>query len=178
MRLIRTTVPTIAVTASLAALVSGVVVSSVVARDHHKSSPPAASAPDPTSIEFAQATANQLNAMTLTNGIEHTKLCPNAATSMDACFTGALGKPATDPSAAIASAQGILTSLDVTVIRAIGCTTLTGGPWGSGYLCSDSGTWHSAPLSVSVFVSNVAKSQRPDGAPGLDAMLTVIPTKA
>jgi hypothetical protein len=174
MRLIRTTVPTIAVTASVAALVSGVVVSTVEARHHkpHKS----VAAPDQTSVEMAQATADQLNAMTLKNGIEHTKLCPTVATSRDACFTGPLDKPATDTTVAIAVTREMLASLDVAVTRPIGCTPVPGGPWGTGYGCTVGATWHSAPVGVTVFVSDQAKAERPEGAPGLDAMLTVVPT--
>ena len=169
--------PTLAVLAAAAALASGVVLSTVEAR-HHKSSSHRGTAgtatPDQTVLMQQAGTADTIKAMKLGPGLQHSTVCPRAASSVDACFTGTLSKPATDPGAATSVASQMLGSLDVALGPAFGCDAVSGGPWGSGYDCTATGTWHSAPVNAFVFVSSEARTHA--GAPRLDAMLTVLPT--
>ena len=167
--------PTLAVLAAVAALATGVVLSTVEARHHKSSSHHGTATPDQNVVMQQVATANTIKAMKLGKGLQHTTVCPRAATSVDACFTGALSKPATDPSTATSVAGEMLSSLEVGLGPAFGCDAVSGGPWGSGYDCAATGTWHSAPVNAFVFVSSEARARA--GAPRLAAMLTVLPAR-
>ena len=171
MRLIRTTLPTIAVLASVGALVSGVVISTVEARHHHKSTTQSVAA-NPYADQLAARMAAALNVMPLPQGVTHSPtVCMSPPTRFDACFTGTLGAPAADVSAATTDAQQFLSSLGVTFDHPVGCSPQTGGPWGSGFGCITTGSWHTAPIAMAVFVSN--ETHRAKGTPSLAAMLSV-----
>src|SRR4051812_36682503 len=83
------TLPTISVLLALVALIAGVVVSAVDARHHRHSTRPVARAV-PMTAARAQAVAHALRGSQLPPGIQHTTVCPQAPTELDACFAGLL----------------------------------------------------------------------------------------
>lgn len=173
MRLIRTTVPTMAALASIAALVTGVVVSTVEARHHKSSHKPSTTQGGTLGGVEQQALAHHLSTMQLPTGLTHTVVCPRLAGPTDACFAGTSSAPVSSTLDAIDEASRTLASLGVTLSAPISCTPVSGGPQGSGYSCGSRGTWHTAPVSATLFIAN--PDHRPAGVPGVDAMLSVLP---
>ena len=172
MRLMRTSLPTVAIAAAGAALVSGLVLSAVDARHHKSSSLPPPSETQTISIQMQQALAHQLRTMKLPSGIRHTDVCPRVSSPADACFAGTLTVPVASPVDAVDVVSGMLKSLDVVPGTTFSCPPVIGGPQGSGYSCSVDGTWNSAEVSATVFISN--PGHRPAGIPAVDAMLSVL----
>jgi len=170
----RTTLPTIAVTASVAALVSGLVVSTV--RGHHDKGSPKSAAHATITVAQQQAIAHQLNGMALPAGITHSTVCPRVVTATEACFASSDKTPAASALSAADAAEQMLTSLGVTLGLTRSCEQVTAGPEGSGYSCQANGVWHGSLLSTTVFVSD-AKTQ-PAGVPAESAILSVSADKA
>lgn len=176
MRPNRTTVPAIAASVAVAALISGVV-AGVVASGHHKSArTPVTSQVQTVSLAQRQSIAHQLASMALPKGVSHSTICPRAATPTDACFTAAIDAPATSALVAAGEAEKLLTSLGLTLGVARNCAQVTGSPQGSGYMCNSDGEWHDNAVATTVFVSDHL-AHRSANFPGLDAELSVPATR-
>jgi hypothetical protein len=131
-----------------------VVVGAVESKHHsHKSQD---SGGQSISLAQRQSIAHQLNTMPLPKRFAHTTVCPQAATALDACFSGPLTGTVPSALTAASDTEQILTSLDITLGLLRSCSAVTGGPQGSGYYCESNGTWHGNAVSTTVFVSNAA----------------------
>jgi hypothetical protein len=162
--------PTIAASVAVVALISAVVVGVVESKHHsHKSQD---SGGQSISLAQRQSIAHQLNTMTLPKGVAHTTVCPQAATALDACFSGPLTGTVPSALTAASDTEQMLTSLGITLGLSRSCSAAAGGPQGSGYYCESIGsTWHGNTVSTTVFVSNAAHKKATPAR--LDAMVSV-----
>jgi hypothetical protein len=183
MRLSRPTLSTVGVTVALAALVAGVTIS--VEESHHRASTPKTSpavhlpvtslAQQTTSLAQQQQLARELRTMTVPKGVVHTTICPQAATSADACFSASSRSPVPTHRTAAGGPLSLLISLHITPTASVICTRAPGGPQGSGFLCTTNATWHGAAVSVTTFASTDAHNHTIRR--GLDAIVSVHATQ-
>jgi hypothetical protein len=171
MRVSRSTVPAVAASVSVVAVLAGLAVSSVDARKHHHvAAKPAAS--QHLTVPQREAIASQLRTTSMPKNVRIGTLCPSAASTTDVCFGATLPKPATNALVAGDDQRSILRSLGVTLGPTGGCEQATGSPFGGGFLCDGTGFYRGTAVRTLVFVSD--QTSRAAGVPAVVGEISVL----